>query len=76
MTDDELIAKTSAARGFAHRASFAEWSKDHRSHSAIVNHTHAWAERGDDFMKLADECERRGLKLPACDCPPGAHETP
>lgn len=74
MTNEELLAKTSAARGLAHRAPFAEWSKDHRGHSSIYNHTHAWAERGDDFLTLAAECDRRGLALPPCDCPTGAHD--
>lgn len=74
MTDEELLAKVSAARGAAHRARFAEWSKDHRGHSSITNHTNAWATRGDELMAFADELERRGLKLPPCDCPPGAHD--
>lgn len=74
MTNEELLLRTSIARGLAHRAPFAEWSKDHRGHSAIVHHTHAWAERGDDFVKLAEECERRGLKMPPCDCPAHFHE--
>ena len=74
MTDEELLAKVSAARGAAHRAPFAEWSKDHRGHSSIVNHTSAYATRGDELMAFADELERRGLKLPPCDCPPGAHD--
>ena len=73
MTDEELLAQVSAARGAAHRAAFAEWSKDHRGHSSIVNHTNAYAVRGDELMALADELERRGLKLPPCDCPPGSH---
>lgn len=74
MTDEELLAKTSIARGLAHRAPLAEWSKDHRGHSAIVNHTSAWARLGDDFIALSDECGRRGLAIPKCDCPPDAHE--
>jgi hypothetical protein len=74
MTDEELLAKVSAARGAAHRARLAEWSKDHRGHSSIVNHTSAYAVRGDELMAFADELERRGLKLPPCDCPPGAHD--
>lgn len=74
MTDEELIAKTSAARGLAHRAPFAEWSKDHKGHSSIVNHTNAWAANGLAFADLSDECCRRGLKIPACDCPDGAHD--
>ena len=73
MTYEELLAQVSAARGAAHRAPFAEWSKDHRGHSSIVNHTNAYAVRGDELMALADELERRGLKLPPCDCPPGSH---
>jgi hypothetical protein len=75
MTDEELLAKVSAARDLAHRAPFAEWSKDHRGHSSIVNHTNAWAVRGDELMVAMVELERRGLKLPPCDCPAGAHET-
>lgn len=64
MTDEELLAKVSAARGAAHRAPFAEWSKDHRGHSSIVNHTSAWATRGNELMALAEEVDRRGLKWP------------
>lgn len=74
MTDEELLAKTSAIRGEAHRAPFAEWSKDHRGHSSIVNHTFSWATRGYEWLELTDECERRGLPIPPCDCPPGAHD--
>lgn len=73
MNDEELLAKTSAARGLAHRAPFAEWSKDHKGRSSIVNHTSAWARQADDFIALSDECGRRGLLLPLCDCPAGAH---
>ena len=76
MTNEELIRKTSAARGLAHRAPLAEWSLDHRGHSAIVNHTNAWAVRSREFHELMDECERRGLAMPPCDCPPGAHDSP
>lgn len=74
MTDEELLAKLSAARGLAHRAEFAEWSMDHRGHSSIVNHTNGWAVRGNEFLALAEEADRRGLPFPPCDCPPGAHD--
>lgn len=74
MTDEQLIAAASQARGEAHRAPFAEWSKDHRGHSAIVNHTAAWSLRSSEFGSLYDELKRRGLSLPQCDCPPGAHD--
>ncbi len=74
MTDQELLQATSAARGDAHRAPFAEWSKDHTGHSAIVHHTRAWAERGHSFVELMSEVRRRGLTMPPCDCPASAHE--
>lgn len=69
-----LLAATSAARGEAHRAPRAEYSKDHKGHTSIVNHTSAWAMRGDAFVALADECAEFGLALPPCDCPAGAHD--
>lgn len=72
MTDEELLQRTSAARGAAHRAEFAEWSMDHKGHSAIVHHTNGWADRSREFFELMDEVERRGLKMPPCDCPDGA----
>lgn len=75
MTDQELLEKTSVARGHAHRAPLAEWSKDHTGHSAIVNHTRAAADRGQDFVGLMSECRHRGLSIPACDCVPGSHGT-
>lgn len=73
MTDAELLTATSVARA-AHRAPMAIWSMDHQGHSSINNHTSGYAFRGNDFMALADECEKRGLKLPQCDCPAGAHD--
>lgn len=73
MTDEELLAQTSATLGEAHRAEFAEWSLDHRGHSAIINHKDAWAFRTREFVRLYGELKQRGLKLPKCDCPPGAH---
>lgn len=74
VTNEQLLQRTAAARGEAHRAPFAEWSKDHRGHSAIVNHTSAWATRSNEFIDLAAECKRRGLPLPDRDCPAGAHD--
>lgn len=74
MTDDDLLLKTSAARGVAHRAPFAEWSKDHKGHSSIVVHTSTWGARSSDLLSFVSECSRRGLPLPPCDCPQGAHD--
>lgn len=74
MTDEELLKEVSVALGEAHRAEFAEWAMDHRGHSAIVNHKDAWALRSREFVRLYGELKQRGLKLPACDCPAGAHD--
>ena len=74
MTDEELLQATSAALGEAHRAEFSEWSMDHKGHSAIVNHKDAWAMRSRTFGVLYAELKQRGLKLPKCDCSPGAHD--
>lgn len=73
LTDDELLRSTSEARGAAHRAPLQEWSMDHKGHSAIVNHSRAWADRGAEFNALAEECRRRKLTLPPCDCSPESH---
>lgn len=64
MTDAELLASVAKARTLAHNAPFAEWSKDHRGHSAIVNHTSAWADRGRELMNLMIEVRHRDLVLP------------
>ncbi len=73
MNDAELLQRTAVARGAAHCAGFAEWSKDHTGHSAIVQHTRGWADRGQEFVNLMVEVRRRGLTMPSCDCPAGAH---
>lgn len=73
MTDQELLERTAKARGEAHRAPFAEWSKDHTGHSAIVHHTNSWAERGHTFCELMTEIRHRNLQMPRCDCQDGSH---
>lgn len=75
-SDEDLLQKISVARGLAHRAPFAEWSMDHRGHSAIVHHTSAWADRSNEFFSLMNEADRRGLAMPPCDCPPGSLARP
>lgn len=74
MSDADLIARSRAALGLAHRAPFAEWSTDHRGHSAVVNHTSAWAGHSQEVLEIDRELRRRGLGAPGCDCPPGAHD--
>lgn len=74
MTDAELLQRLSAARGRAHRAPLAEYSKDHRGHTAIVNHTTGWRSEGAEFIELCEMAEKRGLSMPPCDCPAGSHD--
>lgn len=74
VSDEQLLTMASRSRGLAHRAPLAEWSKDHLGHSAIVRHTDAYAARARDFFAICDELERRGLKMPPCDCPSGSHD--
>ena len=52
----EATIECERLRQLAHDAPFAEWSKDHRGHSAIVNHTSAWADRGNEWLKA---CAKR-----------------
>lgn len=61
LSDQELLSKAALAREAAHIAPMAEWSKDHTGHSAIVHHTNAWADRGQEFVNLMSEVRRRGL---------------
>lgn len=61
LSDDELLKAIAVARKLAHDAPFAEWSKDHTGHSAIVNHTSAWSTRANEWMELVEEARRRGL---------------
>ncbi len=70
MTHQELIAALEKAeaecerlRKLAHEAPFAEYSMDHRGHTAIVHHTNAWADRGREWMAACDH--RDALKARA-----------
>lgn len=51
-------AECERLREAAHIAPFAEFSMDHRGHTAIVNHTNAWATRGNEW---AEACRKRDL---------------
>jgi hypothetical protein len=65
MTDEELLAATVAARKAAHDAPFCEYSLDKQGHTRLLNHTYAWSERSREWIRLADEVDRRGLKQPS-----------
>ena len=64
MTNENLLEAVKVARQRMHDAPLAEWSKDHKGHSAIVHHTSAWAYHSKEWMRLANEVDRRGLKQP------------
>ena len=74
MTDAELLAKTVAARGSAHRALGSQVSRGHTGILSISSHSDAACTRAHEFADLWAECRKRGLKMPACDCPAGSHE--
>lgn len=62
MTDEELILKTKAAREAAHNAPLNPYRLDADGHRWVEQYSNAWADRGNEFLKLAAECDKRGLK--------------
>jgi hypothetical protein len=81
VTDADLLAKTAAARGAAHRAPMAMFCTENlygkpTGHFFLEDHTHAYADRAHEFSLLMAEVKRRGLEMPPCDCPEGAHDNP
>lgn len=79
LSDADLLARTASARTAAHGALRGEVT-DVNKHGKptgerfITNHTNGWATRSNDWIALSDECSRRGLKSPQCNCAPGSHE--
>jgi hypothetical protein len=73
VTDAELLAKTALARGEAHRVPMRPYRVDADGHKWVDTSSRAYAARADDFFTLMSECKKRGLEMPACDCPDGAH---
>lgn len=61
MSDDDLLTAEAAARLAAHLAPLAEHSKHHDGTWHIARHTDAWANHSKEWMRLADEVDRRGL---------------
>lgn len=57
-----VLERCEQLRKLAHEAPFAEYSMDHRGHTAIINHTSAWARLGNDWVKA---CEERDALLSA-----------
>lgn len=74
LSDEALRAATADARTAAHQAPLGE-KTDINKHGKptgerfITNHTNGWAQRANDWVSLSDECERRGLTQPQCNCP-------
>jgi hypothetical protein len=54
---EEQERECARLRALMHDAPLAEWSKDHRGHSAIVNHTRAWADRSREWMAACNKLD-------------------
>ena len=72
MTDEDLLNATLAARRAAHDAPFAAFSTENKNGKPtgkhfLDDHTTAWSDRSREWMKLADEVDRRGLRQPIPD---------
>lgn len=64
MTNEDLLKATLAARRAAHDAPLNPYRLDHDKHRWVEPQSTAWSDRANDWMKLADEVDRRGLKQP------------
>lgn len=69
LSDQELLARTLAARRLAHDAPMAAVSEINKfgkptGKRFVSNHTDAWAATSREWMRLADEVDRRGLQQP------------
>lgn len=62
MSDSELLAATAEARRAAHQAPLNPYRVDHDGHRWVEPISTAWSDRANEWMRLADECDRRGLK--------------
>lgn len=68
MTDEELILKTKEAKKAAHEAPLAEITDVNKNgrptgDKFITRHTQGYSDRANDWVKLSNECDRRGLKV-------------
>lgn len=62
MSDEELLKATAAARRAAHEAP-KNLFRNADGSGSLGNST-AWADQSREWMRLADEVDRRGLKQP------------
>jgi hypothetical protein len=62
VSDEDLLAQTRAAREAAHNVPLAGIGERHTGERHILHPTSTWAIRSREWMRLMDECERRGLK--------------
>lgn len=72
LSDDDLLRRTLAARRAAHDAPLARVSEVNKGGKPtgkrfISEHTDAWARSSREWMRLADEVDRRGLNQPIPD---------
>lgn len=72
MTNGTLLTRTLEARRAAHDAPLAQIYEVNKGgkptgQKHISQHTSAWADRSREWMDLANEVDRRGLKQPVPD---------
>jgi hypothetical protein len=72
LTDEKLLEATLAARRAMHDAPLATFATENKGGKPtgkhfLDNHTAAWADRSREWMRLAAEVDRRGLKQPIPD---------
>lgn len=63
MTDEELILKTKQVKKAAQEACLNPYRLDANGHRWIEQYSNAWADRANEWMKLSDECAKRGLTV-------------
>lgn len=65
--DQELLAATLQARRLMHDAPLNPYRKDADGHRWVQQDTQAWTVTSRQWMELATEVDRRGLKQPTPD---------
>lgn len=64
MTDEELLRRTIEARMAMHNTPMNPYRLDADGHRWVEPISKAWADTSREWMMLADEVDRRGLKQP------------
>lgn len=63
MDNEELILKTKQAKKTAQEAPLNPYRLNADGHKWVEQYSNAWADRANEWMKLSDECDKRGLTV-------------